>query len=194
MSEQLINSDSVKIFPSTKRADQQHSSRALTQAALVGLVNQLLDRQSFVISQNDDNEIFNLQNNQFIQVNICGYYFKVRTSQITSFIGDTSIQSIYLCAKFLQGSSAYSVEYLPRMNLIGNDQSYIQFDGQMDSNQKVQGLKLSDTEISTNGWKSILILEKSENYWKIPSGSQIKFNLTRLPSTQISGVDGGDGT
>lgn len=199
-----VTSDKVKIFPSTRRSSSQISSRALTQAALVGLINQLLDRQSFVISQNNSDGKFVFDDISFIQVNICGYYFRIDKSQITSFLTDHNYTKVYLCAQFMQGDTDYPITELPRMNLIGNTQSYIEFNGQVDvdavsGSLVCLGLKLSQTQISSTGWKSFQILQwvQGENpYWRIPQENQIKFETTRIPrqEQQITGVDGGDGT
>ena len=55
-----ITSDNITVFPSAKRAnantDYVKASRALSEQNLIGLVNQLLEVKSFVISNEWDAE------------------------------------------------------------------------------------------------------------------------------------------
>ena len=80
MSEYYVNSSKVEVFPSTRRSAQYASSaRLLSEKSFSRLINQIVDRDAFIISYNKDENS--------IEFNIHGYYFKV-----TDF--STAIQSI----------------------------------------------------------------------------------------------------
>ena len=69
------SSGSVKVFPTTKRGDQQRSARFITEKNIVNLVNNLLDKDSFIITKKVSNDFDIATEN--LEFNIGGYYFKV---------------------------------------------------------------------------------------------------------------------
>lgn len=64
-----IASDSIKVFPAVRRTKSPAESRQLSEKNLVGLVNKLLDVDSFIISYDATADI--------MKFNIAGYYFEV---------------------------------------------------------------------------------------------------------------------
>lgn len=65
-----MSSSKVDVFPSTKRGPAYASqSRLLSEKSFSRLVNQLVDRDSFIIKYDSDNKS--------IEFNIHGYYFKL---------------------------------------------------------------------------------------------------------------------
>ena len=70
-----LPSTQIEVFPSTKRGSYQKSARLLSESNLVGLINQLLDVDSFVItSAYNATEPF--------EINIGGYYFSTTTNAL----------------------------------------------------------------------------------------------------------------
>ena len=49
-----LNTQSINVFPSTKRSNKQVSARLMTEASIVGIINKLIDREGFVITKNED--------------------------------------------------------------------------------------------------------------------------------------------
>lgn len=68
-----INSNNVKVFPAVQRTNFPSKSRQLSEKNLVGLVNKLLDVDSFIISYDAA-----LAPNDTMKFNIAGYYFEIR--------------------------------------------------------------------------------------------------------------------
>ena len=75
-----ITGDNIVVFPSAKRAnadtDYVKASRALSEANLIGLVNQLLETKSFVISSS-------FSTNEDFIFNIGGYLFTIKKEGLT---------------------------------------------------------------------------------------------------------------
>ena len=62
-----IASENIKVFPAVRRIKSPAESRQLSEKNLVGLVNKLLDVDSFIISYTND----------VMKFNIAGYYFEI---------------------------------------------------------------------------------------------------------------------
>lgn len=76
-----INSNNIKVFPAVQRTNSPSESRQLSEKNLVGLVNKLLDVDSFIISYDAAPAP-----NDTMKFNIAGYYFEI--SDFASSIGD----------------------------------------------------------------------------------------------------------
>lgn len=66
-----LNTSKVKVFPSTRRVQTQTTARLMTEAAMVGIINQLVSSESFIISPQTYSDSAPLE------INIKGYYFKI---------------------------------------------------------------------------------------------------------------------
>lgn len=64
--------DDISVFPSAKRSQAKPEQRLLSEKNIVGLVNKLLDNESFVIRKD----------NSSIQFSINGYYFECTDSRV----------------------------------------------------------------------------------------------------------------
>lgn len=97
MSEYYVNSSKVEVFPSTRRSAQYASSaRLLSEKSFARLVNQIVDRDAFIISYNSDENT--------IEFNIHGYYFRV--TDFSSAIQSISAGSkVYACIEINNTSS-----------------------------------------------------------------------------------------
>ena len=49
-----LHTQSINVFPSTKRSNKQVSARVMTEASIVRIINKLLDREGCVITKNED--------------------------------------------------------------------------------------------------------------------------------------------
>jgi len=71
-----IASNNIKVFPAVRRTESPAESRQLSEKNLVGLVNKLLDVDSFIISYDATADI--------MKFNIAGYYFEIdKFSEVT---------------------------------------------------------------------------------------------------------------
>lgn len=64
-----IASKNIKVFPAVRRTESPAESRQLSEKNLVGLVNKLLDVDSFIISYDATKDV--------MKFNIAGYYFEI---------------------------------------------------------------------------------------------------------------------
>lgn len=76
-----INSNNIKVFPAVQRTNSPSESRQLSEKNLVGLVNKLLDVDSFIISYDAAPAP-----KDTMKFNIAGYYFEI--SDFANSIGD----------------------------------------------------------------------------------------------------------
>lgn len=93
-----VGSQNINVFPSTKRGQYQRDARLMTESSLVGLINELIDLKSFVITPIPSDT---LQQSDLFEFNIAGYYFKIdRLDSIPDFnslaTGESIVASITL--------------------------------------------------------------------------------------------------
>lgn len=82
-----IASDNIKVFPAVRRTESPAESRQLSEKNLVGLVNKLLDVDSFIISYDATAYI--------MKFNIAGYYFEVSNfNEVTETYAKLVVDSI----------------------------------------------------------------------------------------------------
>ena len=81
----------VEVFPSTKRSNEYASqSRLLSEKSFSRLVNQLVNKDSFIINYDS--------NSNLIEFNIHGYYFKINS--FSSLLSSSNIVgNLYACIK-----------------------------------------------------------------------------------------------
>lgn len=82
-------SANVEVFPSTKRSNEYASqSRLLSEKSFSRLINQLVDKDSFIIRYDSDS----------IEFNIHGYYFKINSfSSLLPKVSEAT--NLYACIK-----------------------------------------------------------------------------------------------
>ena len=145
-----LGSSKVKVFPSTRRVATQVDARLITESSMVGIINQLIRKEGFVITDT-------YGANDPFEFNIYGYYFWIeKGSDLTSLV---SGNDVYASIK------------------IDTSNDYHEIKGQ-DSSSQYQGL-IIDGSAATAGSneivKSLKILEKVNNNWVIPEASKIMF-------------------
>lgn len=170
-----LQSTKIEVFPSTKRGTNQKSARLLSESNLVGLINQLLDVDSFVITS-----VYN--ESAVFEMNIGGYYFKT-TGNVTDITG------LFPAANNGQSIVA-TIQVQPLSDgiyeLIGQDSA-----GEYKS-LKFELATTSSTNIRTTNTVSdvttytLRILDKIGGVWVIPSASQFKFTTKSMEE-----IDGG---
>lgn len=160
-----LNTADVKVFPSTRRVATQVDARLMTEASMVGIINQLINKDGFVIT-----ETFN-ESNPF-EFNIYGYYFIVNQgSSITTLVssGTEIIASIK----------------------IDTTNGYYELVGQ-DNNNAYEGLNIGTSAVTPGSnqiVKSLKILEKVNGVWQIPEASKVMFSQDNI---DIIDIDGGE--
>lgn len=78
-----LNSEDVTIFPSTRRATTYVKSKLMSEASVVNIINKLVDKDSFVITEDKDTvDEKNSYANSAFEFNIHGYYFRVEKGSL----------------------------------------------------------------------------------------------------------------
>ena len=155
-----LPSGNVDVFPCVGRTvATKRSARLVSERMLTSLVNNLLDKDSFVIS-------FDSGNSNTVQFNLYGYFFSIKLGSIEDLLGKDATR-VYAS-----------------ITLVNTD-TFAQISGQ-DSDEsgggQYTGLLLSDSEQkspSVTGGKlhSILLLEKTNNTWDVPQDSYVKYTI-----------------
>ena len=169
-------SDSIEVFPTTKRGDNQKSARLITEQSFVNIVNRLLDIKSFVITRQfsysmGDSERPSIRNASSLEFNICGYYFKLAD---TAAMVNNFIDSVYdNGSTIIKGTSIYANIHTfmtgDYEELYGTDNDGT-YDGLV--------LTLNKPLLSTD--KYLKILEYDGSNWIIPEESLYKYTYDRI--------------
>ena len=159
-----IRSEHISIFPLAKPRTN-NTSRLFYEQNVTNLLRQLMDTDGFIIqsctiSNNvcDDDLIFN----------IYGYYFKIKSG---TDLGDLSTGN-YIIAQIKL-----------------TETEPVEIDGQ-DNDNFYTGLDIlctNELESTDINIKRLVLFEKINNEWQVPSSSFTKFNLQ---SMLITGIDG----
>lgn len=163
-----LKTSDVKVFPSTKRASKQVSARLMTEQAIVGIVNKLIDTDGFVITKK---EVFNdyvAALEHTFEFNIFGYYFNInKLQEIVNLYNDTDgVNEIYGNIQIAETGN-YG-------ELFGQDDGGI-----------YQGISFTPTPlVVTENRKvhSLLLLkrEDSNSPWYVPDESRIRFEFNSV--------------
>lgn len=171
-------SDSIEVFPTTKRGDTQKSARLITEQSFVSIVNRLLDIKSFVITRQFsyskvDKRKFLIKNASSLEFNICGYYFKLTdtTKMINNFIDFI----YYNDNAVIKGTSIYANIH----TFMTGD--YEELYG-TDNNGTYDGLVLTLNKPLLSTDKYLKILEYDGSNWIIPEESLYKYTYDRIGS------------
>lgn len=169
----FLNTENVKVFPSTRRSVNQVSARLMTEQSLVSIINKLIDTDGFVITLDE-----NLSNTACFDFNIHGYYFSISQLQdiINLYNDDESVMKIY-------GSI--------RIEKPITNNKYPELLGQDDENL-YQGLHITSEPLvdTTVDVHHLLLLQRDgfEQPWYVPAESRVRFNFDSLESS----LDGGE--
>jgi len=154
-----VNSDNIYVYPTARRGAYYPESRLLLESGLVGLVNKLIDREGFVISDQSLNPF---------EFNIFGYYFKISNlSYVTSLFDSVS-----------DGDVIYGKITLDDM-LWGT----VELSGQDDSG-KYQGIEFikvasggtAPTSDETHKCLALIQYDSANTQWVVVPSSKIKFD------------------
>ena len=169
-----IVSENITVFPSTRRSGSKPLARLMSEQAVVGIVNKLINLEGFVISNSEE-----LEDSVPLEFNLYGYYFKI-TNPVTSLgLGTTfSSGSVYAHIELITSTAADSLQY---EELFGQD-----------DNGVFTGLVIDNTQTynAQHGGivKTLRIAEFNNSKWSIPESSKIRFSKDSL---DLSVIDGG---
>lgn len=177
-----IQSDSIKVFPCANRTGENVTySRLTTEANIVSLINKLISRDGFVISDSFDVS----SDTGIFEFNIHGYYFQVKAYElynlITSVLGSPS--TVYANI-FIDTSRKNFPE------LKGQDQQ----EGQESFFTGVEFTPDAPAETIVPNEKvySLKILNQNAFDYVIPKESRILFTADKLAVDVSGDIDGGD--
>lgn len=171
----LINSDKLTVFPATRRAGSKPLAKLMSEQALVGMVNKLIDLDGFVIS-----DIESITDDTSLEFNLFGYYFNISDPATSIGLGTTyKSGSIYAHIELVTATAEDSLVY---EELWGQDDT-----------AGYTGLVIDNSANYTakhSGVVKTLKLAQLDNdgIWKIPESSKIRFSKDSL---DLSVIDGG---
>lgn len=154
-----LQTSTIEVFPSVKRGKNQVSARLMSEQAISGIVNNLIDTDGFIITRN-------ITSDGPFEFNIHGYYFKIdHINNLTN-----------------QFSTATSIYGIIQIKEEGN---YELLQGQDDEGE-YRGIEFNSssgpTETPETGTKvySLLLLSRTSTSgtWGIDKGSRYKFNYS----------------
>ena len=174
-----VQSNQIQVFPSTRRTKRQQDARLVTEKALVGIINQLVDKDAFIVTKKSDVGL----NNPFA-FNIKGYYFSLpELKHITDLFNENSTDKYIYASITLDTGNGYT-------ELLGQDDSM--GDPSDDAVYVYRGVNfvISNSETGPTGTDvySFRILERdAHNQWICPESSFYKFSGDNIDFT----IDGG---
>lgn len=168
-----LKTEEVKVFPSTRRVNKQTSARLITEQSMVGLINQLVDSDGFVITTEVHNPV---SSTDLFEFNVHGYYFSVNLSSLLT-LGDswTDIWGIIT----LDVTNDYT-------ELVGQDATADENPTE-NSVFQYEGIDFQSSASASPNTYSLHLLTKSGSTWTIPADSRIKF----IESSLDIDIDGG---
>lgn len=187
-----LNSEAVGVFPTTGRPQKDPLGRLTTEYNLTSLINNLLDVDGFVITNNIDG--FNSSSIGAFQFNIKGYIFTIH--KIGDFLDSSdpsSFKDLYASIKInlSAGSSTTSTgdENLNRIQSIDGEDVFKVGD---ENYGKYTGLNFSNS-IPTDGSYYLHILEynSTSKKWYIPEESKIKLKTSKSGDNRSVSIDDG---
>lgn len=156
-----LESNKISIFPTPNRgATYQPQARLVTEFNLTNIVNRLVDKESFVISYENNEIIFN----------IYGYWIKADLTQSDLLTGE----SLYARIQVIAPEDSDFIE------LQGGDA-----DGKYSGVEFLTEYSGTDS----GGWHSLKLLEKVNDTWQVPEDSWVKFTNSKHRSVTIDDGD-----
>lgn len=162
-----LGSGNIRVFPSTRRTHQSSHSRQVTEASLVGLINKLIDVESFVVTKLTGEEGTDAE----FAFNITGYYFITELG--------------YVVEQFQSATDIYATITI---DTSGSVPEFYELEGQ-DVNNEYQGVEFTTTQQTGTNKYCLHILHKENGSWVVPRNSQIKFSTD---SFKLELIDGGE--
>lgn len=175
MANKWLPSEDITVFPTTRRLVKQQDARLMTEKSLVGIINQLVDKDAFIITPKSA-----LDADSPFEFNIHGYYFCVeKLDDITSLFNEESPLEIYASIT-LDTGNGYT-------ELLGQDDTL--GDADADSASVYRGVSFSSEQPSDGSntyYLKILERATTSDSWSCPELSFYKFVSNSL-DFQIDG-------
>ena len=170
-----IASDKINVFPATRRGGSKPLAKLMSEQALVGIINKLIDLDGFIIS-----DVESLTDDSPLEFNLFGYYFNI----------EDPVTSIGLGTTYTSGSVYAHIELVTAT--AEDDLVYEELWGQ-DDNNLYTGLVIDGTAEYTAQHSGVIKTLKiaqldNDGNWKIPEESKIRFSKDSL---DLSVIDGG---
>lgn len=172
-----IKSSSISVFPCANRGEFGNTnfnlqSRLTSEYNLTSIINQLVDKNSFVISPSDT--IKPVDTSSPISFNINGYYFKI--DSIENAIGEFSNSSDLYASIQLRTTNVPGFGDMIELSDTRRDRTQVAGDiGETLDDAVFTGLDISADEPSGLNVYSLHILKKDGGSWYVPPESTIKF-------------------
>lgn len=178
-----IASNTVSVYPSTRRQEHQVSARLLSEQSIVNITNKLIETEGFVITPDDQIDYEDAYSNS-LEFNIFGYYFVINPMSSITNLFNSSL-NIYACINISEVTDDTTYSY---NELQGQDIN----EGTSETpNWIYQGVYFLDTIPSVGNIPDHYLLlckrDSTTSNWSIPEESRIKFK-----NTIALGVDGGE--
>lgn len=177
-----INSDSIKVFPSTGRGIKQPSARLLSEKSFTSITYDLIDFDGYVMTK--VGQSLSLPNDGILTFIIGGYYFE---AVMTDLIGDlpSNANDIYATIKLKTVINPNTEGNLGTSDVVPILQGQDSLEGE---SYEYQGLSFTSVPYEQDDndaiFYSLKVLTKQNGVWVIPEESIYKINTVRV-------VDGG---
>lgn len=173
-----IQSNQIQVFPTTRRKKKQQDARLMTEKALVGIINQLVDKDAFIVTKKSD-----VASNSPFSFNIRGYYFYVPQLSYITNLFNTDTSNTYIYASITLDDGNGFTELLGQDDTLSGTDYYNGVNFTISSN--------SSGPTGTNVY-SLRILERSivngvPTTWKCPDEGFYKYSGSNVDIT----IDGG---
>ena len=164
-----IASDNIFVYPSARRGISKPEARLVSESALVRIVNKLIDKQGFVVTET-------FSNYGTFEFNIYGYYFKINeghniTDMFTIVSPNTTIYG--------------------KINLTEMSDNFVELAGQddlVDSTYYFKGIEFTTTEPTESATvKYLALLTNADGSWGIVPDSRFKFDDHSFQSLSVDG-------
>lgn len=163
-----ITTNNIEVFPSTKRVDAQRTSRLLVESNLVSLVNRLVDKDSFVITQE-------FATNKPVELNLNGYYFKIASGEDLTSLATNNETRIW-ASIVVTAPSAQEGLYA---ELYGQDDDNMYKGLTITCSNSDSEPTISDVPVGASVYH-LLVLKMNGNTWEVPTDSLVIFDIARV--------------
>lgn len=170
-------SSSISVFPCGNRGKFENTnfnlqSRLTSEYNLTSIINQLVDKNSFVISPSDTSKPVNTSSP--ISFNINGYYFKI--DSIENAIGEFSSSNNLYASIQLKTTNVPGFGNMIELSDTDSNSTVLAGDsGETLDDAVFTGLDVSDVLRSGPNVYSLHILKKDGGSWYVPPESTIRF-------------------
>ena len=189
-----INSNNIEVFPCGGRFEKfDPLARFTTEYNLVSLINRLVDKNSFIVTNIEDH--VNMADSQeLFQFNIGGYLFTVKTGfkGILKSLEGTGTGK-YIIAKINVQNYANYMQLAPYSSVSSNIESYNPniLDESENDNSQFFGVYFEySASWVENSNTSLTLFENKNNGWYCYQDSKVKFETTKDGRNSIRIDDG----